>query len=157
MTPHEQTGTGAVSDREIVSTRVFHVQRERVFRAWTDPLQLARWWGPNGFTNTFEVFDPKPGGSWRFVMHGPDGTDYRNESRFIEVAEPERIVFRHITGPLFKATATFADEGGGTRITWRMLFDTVEAYEKVKVYAVDANEENFDRLEALLAEEPDAR
>lgn len=157
MTPHGQTGTGTVSDREIVSTRVFGVPRERVFQAWTDPLQLARWWGPKGFTNTFEVFDPKPGGSWRFVMHGPDGTDYRNESRFIEVAEPERIVFRHITGPLFQATATFADEGGGTRITWRMLFDTVEAYEKVKVYAVDANEENFDRLEALLAEEPDAR
>jgi uncharacterized protein YndB with AHSA1/START domain len=140
-----------VSDREIVSTRVIDAPRERVFRAWTDPVHLARWWGPKGFTNTFEVFDLRPGGEWRFVMHGPDGVDYRNESVFVEIVEPERVVFRHETGPIFQMTISFVEEAGKTRITFQQLFDTAAACEKVKVYAVDANEENFDRLEVELA------
>ncbi len=140
-----------MSEREIVSARVFDAPRERVFRAWTDPKHLARWWGPKGFTNTFHEFDPRPGGIWRFVMHGPDGTDYKNKSVFVEIVEPERIVFDHVTGPKFRVVATFADESGKTALTFRMRFKTAAACEKVKVYAVDANEQNFDRLEAELA------
>ena len=67
----------AHTDREIVSTRVLDAPRELVFRAFSDPDLLARWWGPEGFTNTFHEFDLRPDGAWRFVMHGPDGTDYR--------------------------------------------------------------------------------
>ena len=76
------------ADREIASTRVFDAPRERVFRAFSDPQVLARWWGPDGFTSTFQEFDFRPGGAWRFVMQGPDGADYRNESEFIEVVSP---------------------------------------------------------------------
>ena len=61
--------------REIVSIRVFDFPRELVFNAWTDPEHLVHWWGPKGFTNTFHEFDLRPGGIWRFVMHGPDGRD----------------------------------------------------------------------------------
>ena len=139
------------SDREIVSTRVFDAPRERVFQAWTDPEHLARWWGPKGFTNTFDEFDPRPGGVWGFVMHGPDGVDYKNRSVFVEIVKPERIVFDHVSGPRFRVTATFAEEAGRTRLTWLMLFETVAEYEKVRGYAVEGNRQNLDRLEAELA------
>jgi uncharacterized protein YndB with AHSA1/START domain len=139
------------SDREIVSTRVLPWPRERVFRAWTDPYHLARWWGPKGFTNTFQEFDLRPGGRWQFVMHGPNGADYPNQSGFVEIVKPERIVFDHVSPPVFQVTATFAEEGGKTRLTFRMRFETVAECEKVKRVAVGANEENFDRLEAELA------
>jgi uncharacterized protein YndB with AHSA1/START domain len=140
----------APSDRKIVSTRAFDAPRELVFAAWTDPAHLAKWWGPKGFTNTFQEFDMRPGGIWRFVMHGPDGVDYKNESVFVEIVKPERIVFQHVSGPRFQVTATFAAEAGKTRVTFEMLFETAAECEKIKVYAVDANEQNFDRLEAQL-------
>ena len=139
------------ADREIVTTRVLNAPRELVFKAWTDPDQLVQWWGPKGFTNTFHEFDMRPGGIWRFVMHGPDGVDYKNESVFVEVVKPERIVFRHVSGPQFQVTATFAEQAGKTKLTFQMLFETAAECDKVKVYAVEANNQNLDRLEAQLA------
>ncbi len=140
-------------ENEIVSSRVFDFPRELVFRAWTTPDLLARWWGPAGFTNTFHAFDPRPGGAWRFVMHGPDGADYPNHSVFVEIAPPGRIVFDHLSGHTFRVTATFEDrDGGRTRVTFRQLFEDAEEFERVKAYCVEGNEQNFDRLGALLAE-----
>lgn len=141
-----------MADREIVTARLFHHPRDRVFRAWTEPERLARWWGPKDFTNTFEEFDPKPGGAWKFVMHGPDGTDYHNKSVFVEIVKPEKIVFDHLM-PMhrFRVTAAFVDESGQTRVTFRMRFETAEECERVKTYVVPANEKNFDRLEVELA------
>lgn len=141
---------GVLSDRKIVTTRVFDAPRDVVFKAWTDPKHLAKWWGPKGFTNTFEEFDMRPGGVWRFVMHGPDGGRYENETVFVEVVKPERIVFQHVTAPQFQVTATFVEEAGKTRLTFQMLFETAAECDKVKMYTVDANEQNFDRLEAEL-------
>lgn len=138
------------SEREIVSTRIVNASRELVWRAWTDPALLAQWWGPKGFTNTFDEFDLKPGGHWHFVMHGPDGTDYKNHSVFVEIVKPERIVFDHVSGPRFQVMATFEEQAGGTKITFRQLFETVEVYNQIKKFAVEGNEQNFDRLEALL-------
>ena len=151
MTAKKDGSAGALSDREIVTTRVFDAPRELVFKAWTDPVRLALWWGPKGFTNTFQEFDMRPGGIWRFVMHGPDGVDYKNESVFVEVVKPERIVFQHVSGHQFQVTATFAEQAGKTELTFQMLFETARECDKVKVYAVEANEQNFDRLEAQLA------
>jgi uncharacterized protein YndB with AHSA1/START domain len=140
------------ADREIVTMRLIDAPRRLVFKAWTDPDHLARWWGPKGFTNTFHEFDPRPGGAWRLVMHGPDGVDYTNESVFRELVEAERIVFVHLR-PMhrFQVTATFADEVGKTRLVWRMLFDSVSECEKVKGFVIEANEQNLDRLETELA------
>ena len=81
--------------RCIVGTRVFDAPRELVFSVWTDPKHLAQWWGPNGFTTTTSAFDMRPGGVWRFVMHGPDGRDYQNRITFDEIVPPERIVYHH--------------------------------------------------------------
>ena len=149
--PARDGAAEAPSDREIVTTRVFDAPRELVFKAWTDPDHLARWWGPQGFTNTFHEFDLRPGGVWRFVMHGPDGADYQNKSVFVEITKPARIVFDHVSGPRFQVTATFAEQAGRTEVTFRMLFETAAECDKVKAYAIQGNEQNFDRLEAELA------
>jgi uncharacterized protein YndB with AHSA1/START domain len=140
------------ADRTIITTRLLNAPRERVFRAFSEPERLARWWGPKGFTNTFHEFDFKAGGHWRFVMRGPDGTEYENHSVFLEVREPERIVFRHLD-PVheFEMTITLVEEAGKTRLTWHMLHSTVAKSEAVRAFVTEANEQNFDRLEAELA------
>ncbi len=138
------------SDREIATSRLLDAPRERVFEAFRDPERLARWWGPKGFTNTFHEFDLRPGGAWRFVMHGPDGANYKNESVFVEVVEPERIVFDHLSGHRFTMTITLGERAGRTEIGWRMLFATAAECARVKTFAGDANEQNLDRLEAVL-------
>lgn len=136
------------ADREIFATRVFKAPRELVFRAWTEPEHLAHWWGPKGFTNAFFEFDLKPGGKWRFTMHGPDGVDYPNESIFVEIVKPERIVFRHLSAPHFVVTATFAGQEDKTILTWRMLFETEKARDAVisKYNAAEGLKQNLDKL-----------
>ncbi len=69
-------------ENQIVASRVFDAPREAVYRAWTTPELLARWWGPHGFTNTFHECDIRPEGEWRYTMHGPDGTNYPNRNVF---------------------------------------------------------------------------
>jgi uncharacterized protein YndB with AHSA1/START domain len=137
-------------DRAIVSSRRFAVSREELFDAWIDPARLARWWGPRGFTNTFEAFDPRPGGEWRFVMHGPDGNDYTNRSVFVEIVPLERIVFDHLSGHHFRAVATFTEEADGTRLEFRMIHETAEAASAIRSLVVAGNEQNFDKLEVEL-------
>jgi uncharacterized protein YndB with AHSA1/START domain len=77
----EATSSSATAQarQELILTRILGARRSLVFRAWTDPQHLARWWGPRGFTTTTHSMDVRPGGEWRFVMHGPDGTDYKNK------------------------------------------------------------------------------
>jgi uncharacterized protein YndB with AHSA1/START domain len=138
---------------EIVSERLFAAPRRAVFGAFADPELLARWWGPKGFTNTFQSFDLRLGGLWRFVMHGPDGAEYPLTKEFVEVVPAERIVLRQLGGMHgFEMAMTFADEADGTRLTWRMRFDDAEEGERVRDFVAAANEENFDRLAAVLEE-----
>lgn len=148
--PEAMPGT---AEREIVSNRVLDVSPAEAFAAFRDPELLARWWGPAGFTNTFQVFDFRPGGTWEFIMHGPDGADYPNKNVFLEIVEPERIVFEHVFPPVFQMTITFERlaQAGKTRFGFRMLFESAEVCEKLRGICVPANEQNFDRLEALLS------
>jgi uncharacterized protein YndB with AHSA1/START domain len=143
--------TERLEELAIVSTRTVRATRDDVWNAWTNPILLAQWWGPKGFRNTFYEFDLRPGGAWRFIMHAPNGTNFPNESVFVEIAQPERIVFRHLA-PVhaFLATAEFAEHVNGTAIRFTMLFPTPAECARSKRYAVQGNEENFDRLEALL-------
>jgi len=142
--------TEGLAARETIATRVVGAVRERVFQAFADPDHLARWWGPKGFTNTFHEFDLRPGGTWRFVMHGPDGASYQNRSVFVDVVKPERIVLDHVSGPQFRLTIALAEQDGKTKITWRMLFESAAECDRVKKFAAEANEQNLDRLEAEL-------
>ena len=89
------------ANREIVATRIYGAPRELVWRVWTDPKHIAQWWGPQGFTNTIREMEVRPGGAWRFTMHGPDGKDYPNEIVFTEVMKPERLAYDH-TAPKFQ-------------------------------------------------------
>jgi uncharacterized protein YndB with AHSA1/START domain len=138
---------------EIVSSRVFGYPRERVFRAWSDPLYLRQWWGPAGFTNTFNEFDFRVGGKWSFVMHGPDKGIYVNECEFIKVDPPSLIAWKRFSKPHFQVVATFDELSPvETRLVFRMLFNTADECGKVRPFAVGKNEENFDRLDKVLAE-----
>ena len=139
-------------DCELQTSRVLDASRERVFGAISDPKQLAQWWGPNGFTNTFEEFDFRTGGTWRFLMHGPDGKNYPNHHTFGEIVKSQRVVFQHLSSPRFQLTVTLDDAGTGkTKITWRQIFESTEECERIGKYAVAANEQNLDRLSAHLA------
>ncbi|MCG6188292.1 SRPBCC family protein [Maribellus maritimus] len=125
--------------------------QEKVFEAWSNPKHLKNWWGPNGFTNTFHVFDFRPGGKWSFIMHGPDGTDYANESVFVKIERPSMIVFNHVVLPHFQIAASFEKlSAAKTKVSFRMLFKTPEECSQVKKYAEGKNEENMDRLEEEL-------
>lgn len=138
------------SKRELATSRLIEAPRERVFAALSDPARLARWWGPKGFRNTFQEFELRPGGRWVFVMHGPDGRDYPNQSVFVEVKPPKRVVLRHVSSPRFEMTITFEDERGRTRVGWRQLFETAAERTRVARFAEVANEQNLDRLAAEL-------
>jgi uncharacterized protein YndB with AHSA1/START domain len=140
----------AQAAREIVSTRHFAQSREQLWAAFTDAQRLARWWGPAGFRNTFELCEFRPGGLWRFTMHGPDGQDYPNRSVFHTIEAPARIVLEHENAPHFHLHITLSEEAGGTRLGWRMQFDDDATREAVARYAVPANEQVFDRLQAEL-------
>lgn len=150
----------SVSVREVVNTRMFNTSRERIFTAFCNPNHLARWWGPKGFSNTFHEFDFRPNGLWRYAMRGPDGASQEHTSVFVEVTKPERIVLRHLE-PFheFLLTVTLEESahdrptspGRSTKLTWRMQFDSAEECDKVKRFVAEANEENLDRLDTLLA------
>jgi uncharacterized protein YndB with AHSA1/START domain len=139
------------SERQIITTRVFNAPRKIVFSAWTNPDLLTQWWGPKGFTSTFHQFELKQGGVWKYTQHGPNGGNYENESVFVKIEEPERIIIDHVSPPHFLLTASFEEvDENKTRLVFEQAFDTVEEYNKIKVFAVDANEENMDRLEEAL-------
>jgi uncharacterized protein YndB with AHSA1/START domain len=140
------------ADCEIVTRRVLSAPRESVFRAWTDAAILQRWWGPAGFTNTFSEFNPVPGGKWRFMMHGPEKGNYPNEVVFLHVEPPSLIAWDRISQPHFRVVTTFEEApNGGTALTFRMQFQSKEACDKIRRFAVEKNEENFDKLERELA------
>jgi uncharacterized protein YndB with AHSA1/START domain len=139
------------SARECLHSRLIDAPRERVFAAIADPRQLARWWGPNGFTSTFESFDFRPGGRWRFVLHGPDGTDYPNENVFAQIVAPACVVVDHPSDSHhFVLTIMLDDEGGRTRVGWRQVFDTAGHRDHVAPVVAAANEQNLDRLAAVV-------
>lgn len=139
-------------NRTSSTSRVLKAPREVAFRAWTEAEHLKNWWGPNGFSNTFEVFEPTPGGRWKFTMHGPDGKDYANESVFLVVDHPSKIILDHVCAPFFQLQAGFEDAGNGqTRISFTQIFESAELFEKIRDFIAGKNEENLDRLEAELA------
>lgn len=158
-------GTAAVStragEREIILTHSYDAPRELVFEAWVDPTQVGQWWGPEGFRTTTLEIDPRPGGSWRFIMHGPDGVDYPNRIDYIEIRRPERLVYTHRSDEdppqiEFEATLTFAERGGQTELTVRMVFRTaVQHHLAVEQYgAIEGGVQHLQRLADFLARRP---
>lgn len=144
-----------MNDREVRTTRIIAAPCERVFAAWTDPAQLASWWGPQGFTNTFHRFELKPEGMWEFTMHGPNGMDFNNTCVFKRIEPPGYLEFDHLKEMHFyKAMVNFTEVEGGTRIDWTMRFNTAEELAPIRGFIEKANEENLDRMERQLTKKP---
>ncbi len=137
----------------IHTERLFSASPRAIFAAFEQPDKLARWWGPAGFTNTFELCEFKPDGRWIFVMHGPDGRDYHNESVFREIDPERRIVIEHVVLPRYNLTITLTEHDGGTRLDWRQEFENAAFVTSMRSFLENANIENLDRLEAILASE----
>lgn len=135
------------------SHRVLPWPPGQVFEAFARPELLARWWGPDGFTNTFEEFDFRPGGRWKFVMHGPDGSSHPNESVFLELAAPSRVVIHHVSPPRFVLTVTLVAHQDGTAIGWAQEFEDSAVAARVKHIVEPANEQNLNRLRSVFSRE----
>ncbi|MBK9577005.1 MAG: SRPBCC domain-containing protein [Fibrobacterota bacterium] len=131
--------------------RILEASPSVVFQAHRDPKRLAVWWGPDGFTNTFTTFEFTPGGKWSFVMHGPDGKDYPNESVFLEIEENARIHIDHVCEPLFKLDIRLHPHGAGTRVEWLAEFENKTFAKSMESFLLSANEQNLDRLAAEVA------
>jgi uncharacterized protein YndB with AHSA1/START domain len=124
-----------VAERELVLLRIFDAPRRLVFKAWTDPDHLARWWGPHGFETISYMMDVRPDGTWFRYMRAPDGSEHCKRGVYREIVEPERLVFTYTTedaegnpGPETLVTVTFAELGGRTRLTLHQgLFESVAA------------------------------
>jgi len=135
------------------TNRVLPHQPQAVYEAFARPELLARWWGPNGFTNTFEVFEFRPAGRWKSVMHGPDGSHHPNQSVFLELDAPSKLVIHHVSKPRYVLTVTMAAHEGGTAVTWNQEFEDAAVAARVKHIVEPANEQNLDRLRSVLSEE----
>jgi uncharacterized protein YndB with AHSA1/START domain len=138
------------TDRQFAISRVFDAPPDAVFARWSDPEHLARWWGPEGFSLTVDSFDFRPGGEWRFTMHGPDGTDHHNRP-------DERLVF-HLTDRAGSEDAsltfvvTFDAFGERTALSMRHVFATAEARDATELRsgAAQGAAQTLDRLGRLL-------
>jgi len=140
-----------MNNSEHQSTRLLPWPRARVFQAHADPALLTQWWGPNGFTSTFHQFDFRTGGRWHFTFHGPDGRNYDNEWVFREIVENEHIDFDHLSAPRFRLLINLSDEASQTRVHWQATFENAEVLAGIRHIITPANEQNFDRLEKVLA------
>jgi uncharacterized protein YndB with AHSA1/START domain len=145
--------TTPLATREIVSRRFLSAPREKVFDAWTDPKQIGKWWGPQGFKTTTYAMDARPGGVWDFTMHGPDGRDYKNRIVYLQVERPTFLAYQHAgegvdAGVQFHSTLTLGEMFGKTSLTLRMLFATAEAREhNVKTYhSIEGGTQTLERL-----------
>jgi uncharacterized protein YndB with AHSA1/START domain len=148
---------GSTADREIVMTRTVNAPRELVYKVWTEPEHIAKWWGPNGFTNTVHEMHVRQGGTWRYIMHGPDGTNYPNRIVYTEVVPQEKLVYLHgddiDNDPnAFHVTITFEAEGNKTKVTMHSVFASADLLQMLtREYGVlEGAVQNMNRLEAYL-------
>lgn len=140
---------------EIQITRIYDAPVKTVWEAWTDPKQVAQWWGPRGFTITTHSKDLKVGGTWVYTMHGPDGQDYPNKTVYHEVIQYQRLVYDHGATedrpPLFRVTVLFSDMKGKTKMDMTMALATPEAAAETRKFIKKANgNSTWDRLAEYL-------
>lgn len=151
--------TAAPADAAIIRVvREIAAPRALVWSAWTDPVRVTRWWGPNGFTTTTHAHDLRPGGEWRFTMHGPDGTDYGNRVVFDQITPPERLTYDHFAAddpgdaPHFSARVGFSEAGAWTRVTLTMACRDIATRDHLLEFgALEGAQQTLARFAAMLA------
>lgn len=146
------------SDKALFFKRILKAPGDLVFKVWTDPEHIAKWWGPSGFRTTIHKMEVMPGGKWEFILHGPYGVDFPNKIVYIEVVRPERLVYFHGSDQKddpgqCRVTVTFRDLGHKTKLTMGSEFRSMEDRDYVIEYfdAVKGVHQTLDRLEAHLA------
>ena len=146
------------SEREILISRTIAAPRELVFEAFTQVRHLSQWWGPAGFTTTTRAFEFSVEGTWDFVMHGPDGTDYQEWITFSEIMVPERIALVHgefeDDPDAFESELTFASVAEGTLIRMRTVFPTKALRDEAveRYHAIEGGEQTLGNLAAYVTE-----
>lgn len=146
------------NSNELKITRLYDAPIKTVWEAWTDPEQVAKWWGPRGFGLTTHSKELKVGGHWHYTMHGPDGTDYPNKTTYLEVDELQRLVYDHGANddhpPLFRVTVLFKEVGNQTQMEMTMTCPTPKAAEQTRKIVKDAGgNSTWDRLAEYLEKE----
>lgn len=148
----------SANSNEIHLVRLYDAPLEAVWQAWVDPAKAALWWGPRGFSLTNHSKDLRPGGTWRYTMHGPDGTDYPNIATYLEVEPLAKLVYDHgateTTPPLFRVTVLFQTVGQQTQMDMTMTLATPEAAAQTRQFIKQAGgNATWDRLAEYLAEQ----
>jgi uncharacterized protein YndB with AHSA1/START domain len=148
--------TPSLEARSVTVQRLIRAPPERVFPAFLGPEALSRWFGPAGFRLTTHAMDTRPGGLWRFTMHGPDGTDYANWVHYLEIDAPRRIVWDQGdqvgTAPWFRTTITFDAVPEGTHLVLQSVFPTKAArdHNVEEYHAVEGGKQTLERLAVYL-------
>ncbi len=147
--------TTQTTSNEIKLTRVFAAPVKTVWEAWTDPKQAGQWWGPRGFTITSHSKDFKVGGMWHYTMHGPNGADYVNKTRFLEIETHKKMVYDHGGNderkPLFRVTVLFSEVKGGTKMDMTMACPTPADAEQTRGFIKKAGgDATWDRFAEYL-------
>lgn len=143
------------SDREIVMERVFAAPRALIFKAYTDPNLIPKWWGPRYLTTTVDKMEVKVGGVWRFVQRDADGNEYAFHGEYREIVPPDRLAytfeFEGMPGHALLETVTFEEREGKTKVTVTSLFQSVEDRDGMIQSGMEAGaNESADRLAELL-------
>jgi uncharacterized protein YndB with AHSA1/START domain len=140
-----------IHQNQVLQTRrIIPYKPHEIYAAFANPVRLAKWWGPKDFTNTFNVFEFKIGGDWKFIMHGPDGHNYPNECVFSELKPVEKIVIQHVSPPRFTLSISLVAIDKGTQLFWVQEFEDPKVAEAVRHIAEPGNEQNLDRLQMHL-------
>lgn len=147
---------GESSEPALVITRTFDAPSDLVFKAWTDPKQLAQWWGPSGFTNPVCDLDPRPGGAIRVHMRAPDGTTYPMSGVYREIDPPRRLVFLSSAldeegRPLFEILNALTFSAQGARTVLRLEARVVKTTAQAQQY-LDGMDEGWRQSLVRLAE-----
>ncbi len=150
----DNQGTGSRPSGMFRTSREIPATVDHVFAAFSHPERLARGWGPAGFANTFSVCEFKNDGRWSFIMHGPDGRTYPNESVCAEIESPRKIVIQHVSEPKYRLTIVLTSSAAGTVVSWSGVFENAEVASRIKHIVIPANEQNLDRLSVEVLRQP---
>ncbi len=140
---------------DIVMTREFNAPRELVFRAYTDPELVPKWWGPKGTTTVVDQMDVRMGGVWRYVQHHADGGEYGFRGVYHQVSAPERLVytfeFEGMPGHILLETIILEERDGKTLVTDLSVFQSIEDRDGMLQSGMESGAtDSWDRFDEVL-------
>ena len=146
------SNTPTVTPGNITMSKLLDNNIKQVWQAFAQKEQIAQWYGPQEFTCTIAKMEFKKGGDWELTLHGPDGKDYLNTNRFIDVVEQETIIYDHQCEPFFTATIKLEPRGNKTMVHWTMQFHEIQVFEKLDPLGKSGEglKQNLDKLEVHL-------